>query len=300
MRTIITIAAAVLLLTISGTTCVAAADYLPEEDPDYGYLFDPGMLINRPVNLQGLTGLIMTNSAYTQPKGSITIGVASIAEDSDDPNFSIIRGITTITAGLTDSLEASLRANAFAINLGSSKTREEGFGDIDLMLKWRLTEQTDLLPAIALGFSYTAPTGDEQKGFRGVEDQSLRLMVIGTSESEIPENIVLGMYFEGQLVYNDRLPWEDADYQSDKFGVVNAGLLVPITKSRELQAILEYNTVVKKNFPSVYEEDHQAVMPALRFVTENLNISMGVQLYRRTDGDSSKTNRYLGTLNYRF
>jgi hypothetical protein len=82
--------------------------------------------------------------------------------------------------------------------------------------------------------------------------------------------------------------------------VVNAGILFPLTEDRRLQALLEYNTVVKKNIPSVYERNHRAIMPGLRFVTEDWNVSLGVQLYKPSDPPETKDTRYLGTLSYAF
>jgi hypothetical protein len=76
--------------------------------------------------------------------------------------------------------------------------REFGFGDTDLLVKWRLTAQNDIFPAIALGLGYTIPTGNEEQGLRSVQDQSVRVMLIGTSEQEMPDDYFIGIYFEGQ------------------------------------------------------------------------------------------------------
>jgi hypothetical protein len=262
--------------------------------------YDASVVVNRPANVQGLTGLILTNSAYTQPKGRIVAGLATIAENSSTPDFSIVQGLATVTAGVSDRIELGARAQVVGTNLGSSSTREIGFGDTDLLFKWRISSQGDTLPAIALGFVYTMPTGDSSKGLSGVEHEGARLLVIGTSEKEMPGEYFIGVYFEGQLVYNDRLPWQDRKSYSDEYGVVNAGLLFPITNDRKLQGIFEYNTVVKKDIPSVYEQNYWALMPGLRYVTEQLNVSLGVQLMNRDQAGFEDTLRYLGTLSYAF
>ena len=67
-----------------------------------------------------------------------------------------------------------------------------------------------------------------------------------------------------------------------------------------MQAIFEYSTVVKKDIPSVYEQNHSSVMPGLRYVTENFNISLGVQFMNRKDPTFKDDLRYLGTLSYAF
>ena len=286
----------IILLTMIGQSA-AGSSYL-----DYGEVpkDDASTVINRPANIQGLTGLIFTNSAYTQPKGRIVVGLASIGENSSDPNFSIAQGFATITAGITDRIEIGIRGQAIATNLGSSQTRETGLGDTDVLVKWRISSEYDPWPAIALGIAYTFPTGDSAKGYNDVEDYGLRFMVIGTAEKEMPGDYFIGVYFEGQVVYKDKIPWTDGKSYSEKYGVVNAGLLFPLTESRKLQAMFEYTTVVKKNIPTVNAMNSTGLMPGLRYVTEHANISVGVQFYHRDEAGFNDTLRYVGTLSYAF
>jgi len=286
----------IILLTMIGQSA-AGSSYL-----DYGEVpkDDASTVINRPANIQGLTGLIFTNSAYTQPKGRIVVGLASIGENSGDPNFSIAQGFATITAGITDRIEIGIRGQAIATNLGSSQTRETGLGDTDVLVKWRISSEYDPWPAIALGLAYTFPTGDSAKGYNDVEDYGLRFMVIGTAEKEMPGDYFIGVYFEGQVVYKDKIPWTDGKSYSEKYGVVNAGLLFPLTESRKLQAMFEYTTVVKKNIPTVNAMNSTGLMPGLRYVTEHANISVGVQFYHRDEAGFNDTLRYVGTLSYAF
>jgi hypothetical protein len=286
----------IILLTMIGQPA-AGSSYLDSGEVPKD---DASKVINRPANLQGLTGLIFTNSAYTQPKGRIVVGLASIGENSGDPNFSIAQGFATITAGITDRIEIGIRGQAIATNLGSSQTRETGLGDTDVLVKWRISSEYDPWPAIALGIAYTFPTGDSAKGYNDVEDYGLRFMVIGTAEKEMPGDYFIGVYFEGQVVYKDKIPWTDGKNYSEKYGVVNAGLLFPLTESRKLQAMLEYTTVVKKNIPTVNAMDSTGLMPGLRYVTEHANISVGVQFYDREEAGFEDTLRYVGTLSYAF
>ena len=297
MRITRSVMAGCILLLFTGNQAISQYSYL---DAESEYRDDPSVVVNRPANVQGLTGLIITNSAYTQPKGRIVMGLATIAENSKEPDFSIIQGIATVTAGVTDRIEFGLKAQMVATNVGSSTTRETGAGDTDLLLKWRISTQGEVLPAIALGLGYTLPTGDSEKGFQSAEHASARLMVIGTSEQDMPGDYFIGIYFEGQLVYSDLDRGAEPKPYAEKYGVFNAGLLFPLTDGRSLQAILEYNTVVKKNNPSVYEQNYSAVMPGLRYVTENLNISLGVQFMNREDPAFKNDLRYIGTLSYAF
>jgi len=297
MRTAITVMAGCIILMISVNQVFAQSYSLDEERE---YRDDPSLVVNRPANVQGLTGLIITNSAYTQRKGRIVMGLATIAENSKEPNFSIAQGIATITAGVTDRIEVGLKAQMVGINLGSSLTRETGAGDTDLLFKWRITTQGETLPSIAIGLAYTLPTGNYDKGFQSVGHESGRIMVIGTSEQEMPGDYFIGIYFEGQIVQADLPEKDNSPLKPELYGVINAGLLFPLTEGRSLQAILEYNTVVKKDLPSVYEQNHTAVMPGLRYVTENFNISLGVQFINREDPIFKNDLRYIGTLSYAF
>ncbi len=261
---------------------------------------ESSVVVNRPVNVQGLTGLIMTNSAYTQPVGRVIFGLSAIGENSRDPDFSVVQGIATITVGVMDRVEFGIRAHEVGTNLGSSATREVGVGDTDFLLKWRVSSDGDVLPAIALGLAYTAPTGDSAKGLRGVEEEGARIMVIGTSEKEMPGDYFVAAYIEGQIVFNDWSTRKDAAPRYDRYGVFNAGLLFPLINNRMLQAVFEYNAIVRKNIPSVYEENHQSTLAGLRFVTKNFNLSTGVQFYHRDAAGATNDLRYVGTISYAF
>jgi len=296
MRAMIAVLIRMVVFLIAVTPAYAESSYPTQEDLQD----DPSTVVNRPVNVQGLTGLIMTNSAYTQPKGRIVAGLSAIAENSKEPDFSIVQGIATVTAGIADRIELGVRAHVIGTNLGSSATSEIGVGDTDLLVKWRASSQGDTMPAIAFGLAYTLPTGDSGKGLRGVENEGVRIMVIGTSEKEMPGDYFIGVYFEGQIVSNDWTTRTDLNPRADKFGVFNAGLLFPLTEDRNLQAVLEYSTIVKKELSSIYEENHRATMPGLRFVTENFNLSLGVQFYRRDAAGATTDERYIGTISYAF
>jgi len=183
MRTLIAVVLGFFVILITSYQAFSQTSYLEQADTTSD---DPTSVVNRPVNVQGLTGLIITNSAYTQRRGSIVVGLSAIAENSSEPNFSMARGIATITAGVTDRIEVGAKAKVIASNMGSSDTREIGAGDTDLLFKWRLSSAGETLPAIALGLAYTIPTGDTEKGFSEVKREGIRFMVIGASEKEMP------------------------------------------------------------------------------------------------------------------
>lgn len=285
------------IILIIGYQAFAQTDY---SEPDYDIGDDPSLVVNRPVNVQGLTGLIITNSAYTQPKGRMVIGLTVTSENSTEPHFRIAQGIATVTGGITDRIELGAKMKVVEADPGSSGTRQTGIGDTDLLFKWRLPSAEETLPAIAIGLAYTLPTGDTSKGLSEIKQEGIRLMVIGSSEQEMSGDYFLGVYVEGQLVFIDQINRPAASRFVDKYGVFNAGVLFPLTDDRRLQAIVEYNQVVKKDVAALYEQNFNAVMPGLRYVTPNLNVSLGVQILHRDQAGAQNDKRYVGALSYAF
>lgn len=260
-------------------------------------------VINRPVNIQGLTGLILTNSAYTQPAGSVVFGISGQGEDSDTPNYSVAQGAATITIGVTDRVEVAIKGRTIGTGLGSSTDRSIGPGDTDLLLKWRFSSQGENLPALAFGFGWTFPTGDSDNGFTEIKYEGIKLMVIASSENRVLSDGFLGIYMEAQAVLNDQLHKREESPYKEKYGVVNAGILFPISDDNHLQFLFEYSRVVKRNFTVLYDRNYTGLMPGLRYVTDNFNISLGIQRINREDSGpaaDSKANRLMGTMNYRF
>jgi hypothetical protein len=230
----------------------------------------------------------------------MVIGLSATAENSAKPDFSIVQGIATITGGVSDRIELGLKTKVIATNIGRSETRKTGTGDTDLLFKWRVSSDGEMMPAMAVGLACTLPTGETSKGLNEVKNEGIRIMVIGTSEREMPGDYVFGVYFEGQLVFIDQLQRPADSPYADRYGVINAGVLFPVTDDRRLQAIVEYNQVAKKDTVTLYDEDFIAVMPGLRYVTPTLNISLGIQFRVRDQAGAENDNRYVGTLSYKF
>ncbi len=258
------------------------------------------VVINRPVNVFGLTGLLFTNSAYTQPAGRVALGLSAVGENSDTPNFSVVQGGASLTIGITDRLEVGVRGTMVGTNLGSSSTTEIGTGDTDVLVKWRFKSQGDTLPALALGLGWTFPTGDEKKGFSEIKYEGIKVMALATSEKRILDDSFIGVYLEAQAVLNDQLHQDTKTSFKDQYGVVNAGLLFPISDDNDLQFIFEYNRVFKKDVTTLYERDYSALTPGLRFVTERFNLSIGLQLMNKNEAGVKNDYRLAGTMSYSF
>jgi hypothetical protein len=286
------VTAIIIFVAIMGAFGTANAS--PWGEPDDS----AALMVNRPVNTDGLTGLIKTTSAYTQPKHAVVLGLSGIGENYNSPDVSFVQGIATVTVGLTDQIEAGVKAQAVGLNLGSSADRETGIGDTDLFIKWRITQQYDTFPALAIGVAYTFPTGDEVKGTGTVKNGGARLILAATSEKVMPAGFVLGIYVDGQIVYNDEFSSDKTAY-SDKYGRINAGVLFSLVDDRRLQGIVEYNYVGQKK-PTVFEQDSWSILPGLRYVTERLNVTVGVQFVHPADDAIGNGMRGMGTISYRF
>jgi hypothetical protein len=287
--------------------CALLAVAFPAYSDDFDYyserpgMYDPELMVNHPVNIQGLTGLLVTNSAYSQPKGRFAVGLSGLGENSSNPNYSVVQGIVSVTYGATDRIEVGVKAKEIATNIGRASTRKTGFGDTDFLVKWRVSSQTADLPAIAIGMAVTLPTGDRNKGMSEIKHEGVRLMLIGTHEQEMPGGIVLGLYVDGQAVFNDQLEKKNGNPYYDKYGIINAGILFPVVESNRLQVIVEYNGVTKKSDrPDILEQNYSAVTPALRYVTPNFNITAGVQFLNKDSKTFGNDQRYVGTLSYLF
>ena len=270
---------------------------------DYRSYSADGVIVNRPVNMQGLTGLLFTNSAYTQPAGSFTFGLAGLGENSEEPNYSIAQATASITIGLSDQVEAAVRGKMIGTNLGSSATVETGMGDADLQLKWRFSSQGETLPASAFGFGWTIPTGDSDKGFSEVKYESIKIMVIAAGENRVLDDGFLGIYMEAQAVFNDQLHKDADSSYKEMYGVINAGILFPLSDDNRMQFLLEYTRVVNRDIQMLYDKNYTGFAPGLRYVTDNFNITLGMQQITREDsapGADPKATRIAGAMSYRF
>jgi len=257
-------------------------------------------VINRPPNIQGLTGLIMTNSAFTLPAGSIAIGVSALIEDSKVPEYRIIQTPLTITVGLTDTIEAGIKAKYVSYDITSPKTTESGLGDTEVALKWRWKTHSATSPELAIGVAGIIPTADETKGLNEVTDWGAKFMVMATSETKIFNNSFLGIYLEAQAVFIDGFSAGYATSTQDRYGVLNAGLLLPISPNNHLQAMLELNKTLKARGASPDASNQTGITPALRYVTESLSITAGAQFLRKDTIGYDDTIRWIGTISYQF
>lgn len=255
-------------------------------------------VVNRPPNIQGLTGLMVMNSAFTRPAGSLAIGASVLIEDSNKPDYSIIQTPITLTYGITDTIEAGLKTKYVNYAQGV----ESGLGDSEFAVKWRWQTQSTTFPELAVGLAGIIPTASESKGLNDVTNWGVRVMALATSETRILDSSFLGIYLEAQAVFIDGFSAGNTTSTQDRYGVINAGLLLPVSANNRFQAMLELSgTVGKERRNTVLAEgDQSGITPALRYVTDTLSLTAGAQFLSKDMKGYEDTIRWIGTLSYQF
>lgn len=250
-------------------------------------------MINRPVNTSGLTGLLFTTSPFTVPSAALEISAAAMNEKSMVPHYSL-NEIPSVTAtlGLTDTMEIALKGSYFR-RKGETGTIERGTGDTELSCKWNFFPQTESssLPALAVLMTGIAPTSDKEAHITGVTHWGARIGLAAGREILWGDHVI-GIFSDGQIVVHD-LSDEKA---RDRYGIVNAGLIFPVSKYRNLQMLLEYTIVTGIDRITAEGGDYSAFTPGLRLVTERFNISFGTQFLRKKEAAFDNSSRIIGMM----
>lgn len=253
------------------------------------------LVVNRPPNIQGLTGLLFTNSAYTLPPGLISVGASLMTEYSNRPEYSVIQIPLTVTFGITDRLEMGLKAKIVDLDNPSYLQREQGLGDSEISVKWRFWSKQFILPDMAVSLSYIAPTGNEDRHLNEVVNWGLKFMAIASLEGRTSGGRVLGIYAESQAVFIDELLKGGKTPGAERYGIINGGILLPVSADNRLQFIAEYNQILYKSSyrPTMLEGNQNAATAAFRFVTEQFSTTMGVQYINKEKSTDQNTYRFV-------
>lgn len=261
------------------------------------------LVVNRPPNIQGLTGLLFTNSAYTLPAGKVAVGASLLAEYSSRPEFSVIQIPMTLTYGVTDRIEAGLKAKIVDLDSPSYLQRAHGFGDSEVSVKWRFASQRFILPDMAVGLGYILPTGNESKHLNEVVNWGLKFMGIASWEGRTAAGRVLGVYAESQAVFIDELTKSGSSTRgAERYGVINGGVLFPVSEDNRLQLIAEYNQILYKERyrPTMIEGNQNAGTAAVRYVTKQFSTTAGLQYINKEKSTDQNTYRFVWKLSLTF
>jgi hypothetical protein len=253
-------------------------------------------MINRPVNLSGLTGLLYTTTPFTVPSNTVEISAAAISEKSTVPNYDINEMPSmAITVGFLDTMEFAVKSSYFHKSIQEGN-KERGFGDTELSYKWTFLPQPDRpLPAVAFILTGIAPTSDKEAGIAGVTHWGARTG-LSLGREIIWGDHVIGLYADGQLVVHDL---NDQNLR-DKYGMANAGILFPVSKYRNLQMLMEYSLVNGIDRITPEGGDYSAITYGLRVVTERINLSIGTQFVHKLVEGFENSSRVIGMMSVKF
>jgi len=254
-------------------------------------------MVNRPVNTSGLTGLLFTTIPFTLPTRSVEVGVAVLSENSTIPKYTITQlPVVTITTGIAQGMEVALKESYFqTTEISGNKAR--GAGNTEVSYKWNFLPQKEFSaqPAVALITTGIAPTGDKDIVQNEVNNWGMRFGLTAGSEIEWGAH-VLGVYADAQVMVHDL---SDEQYK-DIYGILNAGILFPISKYRNLQMLIEYNMVSGKNKNTLEDGDYSAITSGLRLVSERFNLSIGTQFLHKKITGYENSNRLVGMISLKF
>ena len=249
-------------------------------------------IVNRPVNTSGMTGLLVTTSPFTLPPKSLEIGMMVLSENSLVPKYTSTAYPVTVSLGMSHNSEIALKSAFHYVNEDPDQI-SRGMGDTELSYKWNFRPQTEIssIPGIAMTLTGVFPTGDRVAGTNSVSHWGGRLGISIGSELTWEDHII-GIFADGQVAVQDLSDNE----LKDSYSLVNAGIVFPISKYRNLQMIIEYNQCKGKSIITIDGVDFNAVTYGLRLVSERFNFTFGTQFIHKSQEGFSDSNRVMGIM----
>lgn len=254
-------------------------------------------LLNRPVNVSGLTGLIQTTSPFVLPAKTFEICPSVQSLNSLSPSFSLNEYSLGMGAGIGNNMEFAVRSAYYTYNRDSSGTRLRNTDDIDLAFKWNFIRQQDpgaFEPAVSLLLGAAIPAKHRDLLTSTVDHWSATLGIALGSELAWLDH-TLALYGDAKMTVQDL----SQTASRDRYYTVNAGILFPISKARNLQMLVEYTIVSGRDVLLVSGGDHGAVTYGLRLVNERFNLTIGTQFIHNKEDGFSDSSRVTGILSYK-
>jgi len=257
-------------------------------------------IVNRPVNSSGLTGILATTSPYTLPKGMFEVAASVASESSVTPDYTILQYPLSVTMGVSEHSEAALRGTYYNIKEGPTITAPVArkAGTIELSYKWNFlpAKEDSSQPSVALFMSGVIPQeSNNNERVNEVSHWGMRIGIAAGTELTWRDHL-LALYVDGQIVGNDLTQKR----LRDTYGMVNGGLLFPISRYRNLQLLFEYTLVNGKDRITIDGGDYSAMTYGLRMVSERFNLTMGTQFLRKRAPGFEDSNKVIGLLSVKF
>lgn len=251
-------------------------------------------LRNRPVNASGLTGLIYTTSPFVLPSGTIEISGLSQSENSFVPSYSLTDYALSVSAGILGTAELSVKGDYYSYNPNATGARRRDFNDTELSVKWNLRGQAEysLAPAVSL-IGGTAYPSKNRDGIESSVDHWSAWCGVAVGEEVLWDEHVIGIYADVRVHGQDL---SDRNGNKDVFLNANVGMLSPISKTRNLQMLVEYNVVNRKDVIVRSGGDYNAITYGLRLVNERFNLTIGTQFLHKKVNGFDDSSRIIGML----
>ena len=254
--------------------------------------------INRPMNATGLTGLLTTTSPFSLDPGVVEMGIASFSEDSKRPDYTLSEYAVLISVGTGKGTELAIRGCSFS-EKSPPAASETGAGDVEMSFKWnflKINPDAPAVPAVAMIITGIAPTGDKETGMNRVQHWGARFGLSSGTDISWREHVV-GIYADAQMGIQDL----SDDRYRDRYQAFHAGMLLPISKYRNLQVFIEYTAVSGKDvINNIDGSDYTAFMYGLRLVSERINLTVGTQFLRKNMEDTDNPERIISMLSVKF
>ena len=257
-------------------------------------------MVNRPVNISGLTGLLFTAAPHTQLPGKVEIAASILTENSVKPEYRVTEYPLSVTVGMKHNSEISLRGSYFDIKDGPTDTAAayRQTGDIELSYKWNFMPQLEhsAVPGIALIITGIAPTEKiSSEKMSSLSHWGMRIGFSAGTEMLWKEH-VLGAYADAYLAGQDATEKRLRDIHE----IINAGVLLPISKYRNLQMFVEYSLVHGKDFTTMTGGDYSAFTYGLRLISERFNLTLGTQFLHKRSEIYDSSGRVGGLISMKF
>lgn len=254
-------------------------------------------LVNRPVNLGGLTGLIVTTSPFTIKDKVVETAVSATSETSAVPDFTLNEILASITVGITHSVELAVRSSYITRDELLNPPKKGGTGDTELLAKWNFLPQDEkpYIPAVAAFLAIQGLTGNRENGFQRTHNWGARIGISVGRELAWEEHVA-GVYLDGQLAVEDL----NRNEYRDRYGIFNAGILLPISKRQNLQLLFEYGAVTGKLYEDIDGKDISTITYGIRLVSERFNMTIGSQFIHKDIAGYSNSGKVLGTLSIKY
>ncbi len=258
------------------------------------------LVVNRPVNTSGLTGLLFTTAPYTLNAGTVEVAASILYESSVTPEFTITEYPLSISIGLPHNAEIAVRGSYFNLKEGptGTATTERKTGDIEISYKWNFLppSESSIRPALALIIGGNFPTeNNSDMKIDAAHHWGATLGLSAGTEISWSDHI-LGIYANANVKGQD--PTEKRI--RDIYEIYNAGLLFPISKYQNLQMLLEYTVVQGRTEISLEGGDYSAFIYGIRLVGERFNLTMGAQFLHKKAEGYDNSGRIVGLMSMKF